>query len=55
MDLGSNIKGEDIAKTLHEKGFTNLTMATGHSPEKFAHLPWLKVSGKEPPFGKSGG
>jgi len=49
-DLGSDIKGEDIAKDLHEKGFTDITMATGHAPEKFAHLPWLKVAGKEPPW-----
>jgi signal transduction histidine kinase len=51
-DLGNDIKGENIAKDLHEKGFTNLTMATGYGPEKFIHLPWLKVTGKEPPFGK---
>jgi len=49
-ELGSGIKGEDIAKDLHEKGFANITMATGHSPEQFSHLPWLKVAGKEPPW-----
>ncbi|MDO8805757.1 MAG: hypothetical protein Q7R35_15160 [Elusimicrobiota bacterium] len=49
-DLGNNIKGEDIAKDLHAKGFTDITMATGHGPEKFAGLTWLKVSGKEPLF-----
>ena len=49
-DLGGDVKGEATAKALHEKGFTALTMATGHKPEKFAHLPWLKVTGKEPPF-----
>lgn len=49
-DLGNDVKGENIANRLHEKGFSNLTMATGHSPEKFAHLPWLKVTGKEPPW-----
>ena len=50
-DLGDGIKGESIAKELHDKGFTNLTMATGHGPEEFTHLPWLKVTGKEPPWG----
>ena len=40
-DLGDGIKGESIAKELHDKGFTNLTMATGHGPEEFTHLPWL--------------
>jgi signal transduction histidine kinase len=49
-DLGQVKKGEDIAKTLRERGFTDLTMATGHGPEKFSHLPWLKVTGKEPPW-----
>ncbi len=49
-DLGDGIKGENIAKELHAKGFTGLTMATGHGPEEFAHLPWLKVTGKEPPW-----
>ncbi len=50
-DLGNGVKGEDIAIELNNKGFTNITMATGHGPEKFAHLPWLKVTGKEPPWG----
>ncbi|HNT97308.1 MAG TPA: sensor histidine kinase [Elusimicrobiales bacterium] len=49
-DLGEDIKGEDIAKALRESGFTDLTMATGHDAVKFAHLPWLKVTGKEPPW-----
>ena len=49
-DLGEGEKGEDIAKTLRESGFTDLTMATGHGPETFSHLPWLKVTGKEPPW-----
>ncbi|MDD5209455.1 MAG: HAMP domain-containing sensor histidine kinase [Elusimicrobiales bacterium] len=49
-DLGKDIKGEDIAKDLREKGFTDITMATGHGSEKFSRLPWLKVTGKEPPW-----
>ncbi len=49
-ELGNDVKGEDIAKDLHGRGFSNLTMATGHGPEKFTHLPWLKVTGKEPPW-----
>ncbi|HBA60381.1 MAG TPA: hypothetical protein DCZ92_06120 [Elusimicrobia bacterium] len=48
--LGDGVKGEDIAVELHEKGFTDLTMATGHGAEKFAHLAWLKAAGKEPPW-----
>ena len=50
-DLGNNQKGEDIAKSLYEKGFIDITMATGYGPENFAHLPWLQVRGKEPPWG----
>jgi len=49
-NLGNGIKGEDIAKDLREKGFTDITMATGHGAEKFSHLTWLKVAGKEPPW-----
>lgn len=49
-DLGDGIKGENIAGELHDKGFTDLSMATGHGHEKFSHLPWLKVHGKEPPW-----
>ncbi|OGR45093.1 MAG: hypothetical protein A2X35_10045 [Elusimicrobia bacterium GWA2_61_42] len=49
-DLGNDVKGEDLAQDLHEKGFTNISMATGHGPEKFSHLSWLKVTGKEPPW-----
>ncbi len=49
-ELEAEIKGEDIAADLKEKGFTNLCLATGHPPERFAHLPWLKVIGKESPW-----
>jgi hypothetical protein len=49
-ELCGDIKGEDIAKDLHDKGFTDLTLATGHGPDKFKHLPWLKATGKEPPW-----
>jgi len=50
-ELGDGVKGEDIAKTLHEKGFTELYMETGHPSEKFAHLTWLKaVRSKEAPW-----
>lgn len=49
-ELEAEIKGEDIAADLKEKGFTNLRLATGHPPDKFSHLPWLKVIGKESPW-----
>lgn len=49
-ELGEGVKGEDTAVELHDKGFTDISMATGHNPGKFSHLPWLKVTGKEPPW-----
>ena len=49
-DLGNGIKGEIIASELHNNGYSIISMATGHGPEKFTHLPWLKVTGKEPPW-----
>jgi hypothetical protein len=49
-ELADDAKGEDIAAELHDKGFADITMATGHGPDKFKHLPWLKVAGKEPPW-----
>ncbi|MFA5140766.1 MAG: HAMP domain-containing sensor histidine kinase [Elusimicrobiota bacterium] len=50
-ELGNGIQGEDIAKELHAKGFTNLYLTTGHSPETFPPMPWIKqVRGKEPPW-----
>ncbi|MFA4904714.1 MAG: ATP-binding protein [Desulfobaccales bacterium] len=49
-ELGGDVKGEDIAADLRQKGFTDLYLATGHPPERFARLPWLKVIGKESPW-----
>jgi len=49
--LGENeMKGEDFAKVLHDKGYKNLFIATGYEKERFAHLRWLKHSGKDCPF-----
>ena len=50
-DLGNNIRGELCAKHLFDKGFIEIHLATGHSKDRFSHMPWLKtVVGKEPPF-----
>ena len=50
-DLGNNIKGEVCAKHLFDKGFSEIHLATGHSTDRFDHMPWIKtVVGKEPPF-----
>jgi signal transduction histidine kinase len=48
--LGGDVKGEELAADLRQKGFTDLCLATGYPPERFAHLPWLKVIGKESPW-----
>ncbi|MGD9642057.1 MAG: ATP-binding protein [Elusimicrobiales bacterium] len=53
-DLGAGGRGEDVAAALKELGFSDITMATGHAPGRFAALPWLKVAGKEPPFTPAG-
>lgn len=52
-ELGDGVKGEDISKDLHDKGYTALSLANGHTPDRFSHLPWLKVTGKEPPWAQS--
>lgn len=54
-ELGEGVKGENIAAELKEKGFTNICLATAHPPERFSHLPWLKVRSKEAPWGQDDG
>lgn len=50
-NLGGGVKGEDIAHALHEKGFTDLYMQTGHPASVFADLRFLKgVQNKKPPW-----
>ncbi|MHB0996134.1 MAG: sensor histidine kinase [Elusimicrobiales bacterium] len=49
-DLGGGAPGEEVAGELRLRGFTDITMATGHEAGKFSGLPWLKVAGKEPPW-----
>lgn len=51
-DLGDNLKGEDIAKTLHEQNYHNIILATGYPKENFKHVTWVKdVVEKNPPWG----
>lgn len=50
-ELGEGVKGETIAETLRAEGFTDLTLETGHPAEKLSVPAWLKIAGKEPPFG----
>ncbi|MFO3612741.1 HAMP domain-containing sensor histidine kinase, partial [Legionella pneumophila serogroup 1] len=50
-DLGNNVRGEDCAKLLFDKGFIDVHLATGHSRDRFRQVPWIKtIVGKEPPF-----
>ncbi|MDA8243748.1 MAG: HAMP domain-containing sensor histidine kinase [Elusimicrobia bacterium] len=49
-ELGGGLHGEKIAERLHDKGYSDISLATGHPPEKFAHLPWLRITGKAPPW-----
>lgn len=50
-DLGNNIKGEVCSQYLFGKGFTEIHLATGHSPDRFHKMSWIKsIVGKEPPF-----
>ncbi len=50
-NLGSGIKGEEIAKKVSDLGFKKVYLATGYEPEKFLACTFLSgVLGKEPPF-----
>ena len=50
--LGKNQKGEVIAKTIYDSGFTNITLATGYPKEQFPSVFWIKdVIEKYPPWG----
>jgi signal transduction histidine kinase len=54
-DLGDGIKGEVESVRIHELGFGEIYLATGHSPEKFAGLAHLRgVTGKTPPWDRQG-
>ncbi len=50
-ELGDDLKGEEYSKILFEQGYTELYLATGHDPEYFGPLPWIKeIVTKLPPF-----
>ena len=49
-DLGNGMKGEIIAESLFKDGFKNLYLATGHQPDHFPKMDFIKgIIGKEPP------
>lgn len=53
-DLGDGVKGEIESARIHELGFREIYLATGHPPEKFAGLAHLRsVIDKKPPWDES--
>lgn len=49
-ELG-DLKGETFALKLHNEGFTNISLATGHPAENFQEFKFLKsIISKTPPF-----
>lgn len=50
-DLDNNVKGELESKKLFDLGFTEIHLTTGHAPNRYENMPWLKsIVGKSPPF-----
>lgn len=50
-ELGDEVQGMDLARELHARGFFDLYLATGHAPESFPRIAFLKgIVGKEPPW-----
>lgn len=50
-DLGGEVKGDRESLKIHDLGFTEIYLATGHPPEEFAGLTHLRgVVGKESPW-----
>lgn len=49
-DLGDGVKGEELASKLHQLGYQNLFLTTGHDPDDFKDLKFLKgILDKTPP------
>lgn len=50
-ELANGQKGENYAKELYHRGFTEIYLTTGHALEIFDKMPWIRaIVGKEPPF-----
>lgn len=49
VHLSENENGEQVTKELFNLGYLNLYLATGHAPDQFPHITWIKgVVGKMP-------
>jgi len=50
-DLNENQTGLELAKTLHERGYGNIYLATGYQQNEFETFHWLAgITSKMPPF-----
>ena len=48
-NLGFGIKGEEVAKSIFEAGFTHIYLSTGYHSSNFENMPWIKgIMGKSP-------
>jgi hypothetical protein len=51
-NLGEGVEGAAESRRIHEMGFGEIYLATGHEPVRFAQFKHLRgVIGKEPPWG----
>ncbi len=49
--LAANVRGEELALGLYNRGFTNLYLCTGYDPSDFPPMHWIRaIVGKEPNF-----
>lgn len=49
--LGNDVNGSDVTRTLHEMGFKNIYLATGYNSSHFCDVTWVKgIRGKDPPW-----
>ena len=50
-DLGNGIKGEEVARDINQKGFSEIYLCIGYRSSDFAPMPWVRgVVGKLPPL-----
>ena len=51
-DLGDNVRGEEMARYIHESGFATIYLQTGANPSQFTKpMPWIRsILGKNPPW-----
>lgn len=53
-NLSDGVKGEDVAREIRRRGFSEIRLATGHDPASFPAMPHIReVVGKTPPWEQS--